>query len=180
MLSMLLLPILIIPIILLVLLASIDTRTFGIFVQQRVGQHAKMFNMYKVRTLRGSNHDLGKLQLSASPFGKFLRKTKMDEFPQLFNVLIGDMSFVGPRPDVKGYADELEGEDRIILALKPGVTGPATLKYKNEDELLALQDDAETYNRTIIWPDKVKMNVNYAQNWSFKKDLSYLLESIIN
>jgi len=103
---------------------------------------------------------------------------KLDELPQLVNVLLGDMSYVGPRPDIKGFADELEGEDRIILGIRPGVTGPATIKYKNEEELLALQDDPETYNRTIIWRDKVKINKKYIENWSFYLDLKYIIKSI--
>lgn len=96
----------------------------------------------------------------------------------MFHVLLGEISFVGPRPDVPGFADELTGDDRVILSIKPGITGPATLKYRNEEQLLALQDDPETYNRTIIWPDKVKINKNYVQNWSFYVDLNCLLKSL--
>jgi len=179
-LSLLLFPFLIIPIILLVILATIDTKTFGLFRHERIGQQAMPFMIYKIRTLKVEPHFLGSLDRSATVLGKFLRQTKLDELPQLFNVIVGDMSFVGPRPDVKGFADKLEGLDRIVLQLKPGITGPATLKYKNEDHLLAMQDDAETYNRTIIWPDKVKINVNYIHNWSFGKDLIFILKSIIN
>ncbi|MBT8274492.1 MAG: sugar transferase [Bacteroidia bacterium] len=179
-LGLLLFPILIIPIILLIILASIDTRSYGMFKQQRVGQHASLFNIYKIRTLRNEKHHLGQLSKSASWFGNFLRDTKLDELPQLLNVIFGHMSFVGPRPDIKGFADELENDDRIILLVKPGITGPATIKYKHEDELLAKQINPEDYNRTIIWPDKVKINKNYVENWSFYLDLKYILQSILN
>jgi len=95
-------------------------------------------------------------------------------------VLIGDMSFVGPRPDIKGFADKLEGEDKIILGIKPGVTGPATIKYRDEEAILALQDDPENYNRTIIWKDKVEINKMYIKDWSFYLDLKYIFKSIMN
>ena len=117
---------------------------------------------------------------SATSFGKFLRRYKLDELPQLFNVIKGDMSFVGPRPDIEGFADVLEGEDRIILEIKPGVTGPATIKYKNEEVLLSQQVDPENYNRTIIWKDKVEINKMYIKNWSFYLDLKYIIQSITN
>jgi lipopolysaccharide/colanic/teichoic acid biosynthesis glycosyltransferase len=175
-----LLPLLIAPIIILVLFATIDTNRFGVFSQLRVGQHAKLFKIYKIRTLREGIHRLGQLEKSATTFGKFLRRTKLDELPQLFNVLFGDMSFVGPRPDLQGFADELEGDDRIILLVKPGVTGPATLKYKDEELVLERQKDPEHYNRTIIWVDKVKINKKYVQNYSFYLDLTLILKSTLN
>lgn len=179
-LAILLLPFLILPICVLTLLATIDTRTWGIFSQTRVGQHAKLFKIYKLRTLRNEVHQLGHLEKSATTLGKFLRRTKLDELPQLINVLKGDMSFVGPRPDLQGFADILEGDDRIILKVKPGITGPATLKYKDEETILAQQDDPEDYNRTIIWVDKVKINKKYVQNYSFYLDLVHIFKSIIN
>ncbi len=179
-LAILLLPILILPICVLTLMATIDTRAWGIFSQTRVGQHAKLFKIYKLRTLRNGVHRLGHLEKSATTLGKFLRRTKLDELPQLINVLKGDMSFVGPRPDLQGFADILEGEDRIILKVKPGITGPATLKYKDEETILAQQDDPEDYNRTIIWVDKVKINKKYVQNYSFYLDLVHIFKSIIN
>jgi lipopolysaccharide/colanic/teichoic acid biosynthesis glycosyltransferase len=113
-----------------------------------------------------------------TPLGKFLRKYNFDELPQLFNVLIGDMSFVGPRPDVKGYADKLIGDDRIILSVKPGITGPATLKFKNEDRLLSQQKDPKKYNDTVIWKEKVKINKLYVENWSLLGDLNYIVKTI--
>ena len=178
-LSLILIPIVIVPLFVLVIVSSIDTKAYGIFTQKRVGQHAKLFSIFKLRTLRNEPHQLGHLNCSATKFGKLLRQTKLDELPQLFNVLIGDMSFVGPRPDIQGFADQLIGEDRIILMVKPGITGPATIKYKDEEALLAQQPDPETYNRTIIWVDKVEINKKYVQNWSFCLDLGFISKSII-
>lgn len=175
-----LLPFLIIPIIILIIAATIDTKRYGVFSQLRVGQNAKLFKIYKIRTLREEEHRLGHLEKSATALGKYLRRTKLDELPQLFNVLIGDMSFVGPRPDIQGFADELKGEDRIILKVKPGITCEATLKYKDEERVLERQNDPEHYNRTIIWVDKVKINKNYVENYSFYLDLTLILKSTLN
>ena len=179
-LALILLPILILPIFLLVLFCTIDTRRWGVFSQLRVGQHAKLFKIYKLRTLKEERHVLGHLDRSATRLGKFLRRTKLDEFPQIFNVLIGNMSFVGPRPDIQGFADELEGEDRKILIVKPGITGPATLKYKYEERVLERQKDPEYFNRTIIWVDKVKINKKYLENYSFSLDLKIIFKSTFN
>jgi lipopolysaccharide/colanic/teichoic acid biosynthesis glycosyltransferase len=110
--------------------------------------------------------------------GAFFRKTKIDELPQLWNVLIGQMSFVGPRPDVKGYADKLQGKDKVVLSVRPGITGPASLKYKNEEVLLETQSNPEQYNNEVIWPDKVKINVDYVNNWSFIQDVRYIYQTI--
>ncbi len=179
-LSLFLLPFLILPIVILIVIATVDTRQWGLFSQNRVGQHAAIFKIYKIRTLKKGLHHLGHLEQSATVFGKFLRHSKLDELPQLFNVIAGSMSFVGPRPDVEGFADALQGDDRIILQVKPGITGPATLKYKNEEAILALQPDPKTYNRTIIWADKVEINKKYVQNWRFSLDLNYILQSLVN
>ena len=179
-LAILLIPIIIIPLFIFVIIASVDTKEYGIFSQYRVGQYGKLFNIFKIRTLKNEPHRLGSLDKSATSFGKFLRRYKLDELPQLFNVIKGDMSFVGPRPDIEGFADVLEGEDRIILEIKPGVTGPATIKYKNEEVLLYQQVDPENYNRTIIWKDKVEINKMYIKNWSFYLDLKYIIQSITN
>ena len=179
-LSLCLLTFLILPIIIFVLLATIDTRQWGLFSQQRVGQYGKLFYIYKIRTLKKEVHRLGHLEHSATALGKWLRQTKLDELPQLFNVLLGHMSFVGPRTDVQGFADVLEGEHRIILQVKPGITGPATLKYKDEEQLLAQQSNPEDYNRTIIWVDKVEINKKYVQNWRFSLDLGYIIKSLVN
>jgi lipopolysaccharide/colanic/teichoic acid biosynthesis glycosyltransferase len=171
-------PLLMGVLVLLVLIATVDTQHWGLFSQHRVGQHGRLFRMYKIRTLKKEAHQLGHLSKSASPVGRWLRRHRLDEWPQLFNVLLGQMSFVGPRPDVQGFADVLEGEDRIILKVKPGITGPATLKYKDEERVLAEQPDPETYNRTIIWTDKVEINKKYVRSWSFYLDLKYILKSI--
>ncbi len=178
-LSFLLLPFLILPIFLLILIASISTKQSGLFVQQRIGKRGAPFSFYKIRTLKGKDHvSVHEIQKQQTAFGKWLRATKLDELPQLFNVLNGTMSWVGPRPDVPGYADLLQGDDRIVLLVKPGITGPATIKYKNEDQLLVQQKDPLHYNDTVIWPDKVAINKEYVRNWSFKKDLGYLWSSV--
>ena len=166
--------------ILLVFITTIDTKQWGVFSQLRVGQEGKLFRIYKLRTLKNEKHYLGHLDKSATTIGKYLRRSKLDELPQLYNVLIGDMSFVGPRPDLQGFADVLEGEDRIILIVKPGVTGSATLKYKDEERVLERQKDPDHYNRTIIWVDKVKINKKYVQNYSLYLDLRLILKSTLN
>jgi len=110
--------------------------------------------------------------------GAFFRNTKIDELPQLFNVFIGNMSFVGARPDVEGFADKLEGEDRVILSLPPAITGPASIKYKNEETILANVDNPQEYNRDVIWVDKVKINRDYINNWSLLKDIKYIIKTV--
>ena len=112
------------------------------------------------------------------PFGKWLRKTKLDEIVELVNVLKGEMSFVGPRPDVEGYADKLEGEDRKVLELRPGITGPASLKYINEEEILAKVDNPQQYNDEIIFPDKVRINLDYYYNRTFWGDIRIILKTV--
>jgi len=175
--------ILFLPILVLIATATISTRKFGLFLQQRVGRNAKLFTMYKIRTMRF--HDDENFMTTyddtrVTLFGRFMRKYKLDEIPQLFNVLIGSMSFVGPRPDVVGYADKLEGEDRIILSVKPGITGPTTLKYRNEEFLLAQQTNPREYNDMVIWKDKVKINRVYVRDWSFLGDLKYIFKTIFS
>jgi lipopolysaccharide/colanic/teichoic acid biosynthesis glycosyltransferase len=162
------------------IIASIETKSNGFFLQKRVGENGKLFTIIKIKTMYPNN---GSTVTTANDnritkSGKFFRKYKIDELPQLINVLKGDMSFVGPRPDVPGYADKLEGEDRIILSIKPGITGPATIKYKNEEEILARVNDPIKYNNEVIWPDKVKINKEYIKNWSLKKDIEYILKTI--
>ena len=117
-------------------------------------------------------------QMKSSAFGTWLRKKKLDELPQLFNVLIGNMSFVGPRPDVRGFLDTLEGADKVLLDLKPGITGPASLKYMNEEIFLQQVKNPEKFNREVIWPEKVRVNKNYLHNYSFRSDLRYLYKTI--
>jgi len=164
-------------------LASLDTRKNGFFTQERVGKDGRIFRVIKIRTMRdvpgvNSTVTTGSDQRITN-LGRFWRKTKIDELPQLINVVKGEMSFVGPRPDVPGYADNLEGSDRLLLTVRPGITGPATLKYRNEEELLAAADDPEEYNREVIWPDKVRLNREYVENWSFWQDMRYILKTVI-
>lgn len=168
------------PLILLLVISHFDLGLSGLFAQKRVGKEGKIFKMYKIRTLKGvKNHTLLEISSHQTRYGSWLRRSKLDEIPQLFNVLRGEMSLVGPRPDVPGYADKLKGKDRIILKIRPGITGPATLKYKNEDFLLKEREDAQHYNDKVIWPDKIKINKKYIENWSFFKDLKYIYKSII-
>lgn len=165
-------------------LASIDTRRNGFFMQERVGQDGRIFRVIKIRTMRdvpGMDSTVTTdTDQRITTLGRFWRKSKIDELPQLINVVRGDMGLVGPRPDVPGYADSLQGDDRLVLTVRPGITGPATLKYRNEEDLLAMQDDPEAYNREVIWPDKVRLNREYVQNWSFWKDLIYIWQTVIH
>lgn len=168
-----------IPLVILWLLASVSTGRNGLFRQRRIGRYGKPFFLYKFRSLKGGEHrDIHDMVAHETAFGRWLRKTKLDELPQLWNVLKGDMSLVGPRPDVPGYADALVGDDRIILHMRPGITGPATLKYKNEDMLLQAQPNPNHYNDTVLWPDKVAINKRYVREWRFGKDLEYLWRSV--
>jgi lipopolysaccharide/colanic/teichoic acid biosynthesis glycosyltransferase len=163
--------------------ASIETWSNGFFIQERVGLGGKLFPLLKIKTMKPIDDIDTTVTTSQDPRittnGAFFRKTKIDELPQLFNVLLGQMSFVGPRPDVAGFADRLEGEDRIILSIRPGITGPASLKYKDEEEILAGQKDPERYNREVIWPDKVQINKQYIKAWSLKKDITYIIKTIM-
>ncbi|CAH6793862.1 Bac_transf domain-containing protein [Vibrio chagasii] len=160
----------------------VNLRGSCFFYQVRVGKKAKKFKVIKFKTMRDSDVYTTTITSSLDPritkFGSILRKLKIDELPQLINVFLGHMSFVGPRPDVPGYADTLKGKDRIILSVRPGITGPASIKYKNEEELLAKQDNPQEYNDTVIWPDKVKINIDYIKNYSFINDIKYIVDTI--
>jgi lipopolysaccharide/colanic/teichoic acid biosynthesis glycosyltransferase len=149
----------------------------AIFKQKRVGKDGELFTMFKFRSM--SVHHSGSSvsvagEARITPLGAVLRKYKLDELPELWNVLIGDMSFVGPRPDVPGYADQLTGDDREVLNLRPGITGPASLKYRDEEELLAQQADPQKYNDEVIFPDKVRINCYYLHHYSFVKDVQMI------
>jgi len=155
------------------------------FYQQiRIGKNAKPFKIFKIRTMKEGSENDGSVSVyddsRIMPFGKWLRESKIDTLFELVNVFIGDMSFVGPRPDVPGYADKLEGDDRRILALRPGITGPATLKYRHEDRILAQQSDPKRYNDEVIYPDKVKINLYYLDNWSIFLDIKILWKTFFN
>lgn len=152
-----------------------------IFKQRRVGRNGELFTMYKFRSMTvthgGSSVSVAG-ESRITPLGTVLRKYKLDELPELWNVLIGDMSFVGPRPDVPGYADILKGENSLILKLRPGITGPASLKYANEEEILAMVSDPIRYNDEVIFPDKVRINLDYYYNHTFCGDIKLIFQTI--
>lgn len=154
----------------------------AIFKQKRVGRNGKTFTMYKFRSM-SAHHGGSSVSVAGesriTPLGAKLRKYKIDELPELWNVLIGDMSFVGPRPDVPGYADNLEGENRNILRLRPGITGPASLKYRDEEELLAKQENPQEYNDKVIYPDKVRINLYYLSHYSFIMDIKMIVATVL-
>ena len=158
------------------------TKGSFIFKQERIGQYGKKFYIYKIRTM--TENDGSNIFVTTAnderilPFGRWLRKTKIDEIVELVNVLKGEMSFVGPRPDVPGYADLLQGSDRKILELKPGITGPASLKYINEEEILAQVENPQQYNDEVIYPDKVKINLEYYHNRTFWGDIKIIFKTI--
>lgn len=143
-----------------------------LFTQTRIGKHGRPFTIYKFRTIPA-----GKTQPNV--WGRFLRKTKFDEFPQIINIIKGEMTFVGPRPDIPGYADQLIGEDRIILTVNPGITGLASLKYRKEEELLMQQQNPQQFNDEVIWPDKVRINKWYVKNKSFWLDCVILFYTLV-
>lgn len=158
------------------LAARIDTHQSGIFTQGRVGRGGRVFTVYKVRTMRsaGASTVTTSTDSRVTALGRLLRATKIDELPQLINVVRGDMSLVGPRPDVPGFADLLTGGQRVVLQIRPGITGPATLRYRHEERLLASVADPEAFNRDVVFPDKVQLNVAYVANYSLRADLAYL------
>lgn len=153
-----------------------------IFRQKRVGRFGQLFTMYKFRSMT-VGHDGSSVSVAGesriTQLGAKLRKYKLDELPELWNVLTGDMSFVGPRPDVPGYADRLNGTDRDVLQLRPGITGPASLKYRDEEELLAMVDDPKRYNDEVIFPDKVRINLYYLSHYSFLKDIQIIICTVL-
>ena len=166
------------------------------FVQKRVGKDGRLFNCHKFRTMT-VKHNGSTVSVAGdsriTPFGATLRHYKIDELPGLWDVFIGNMSFVGPRPDVPGYADALVGDDREVLKLRPGITGPATLKYRLEDEMISeyvvqkqkegdmrpMQEIAVEYNDTVIYPDKVRLNCYYYRHYSFVKDIQMILCTVL-
>jgi len=168
----------------------------ALFVQKRVGKDGKLFDCHKFRTMT-VNHNGSTVSVAGdsriTPLGAKLRHWKLDELPGLWDVLIGKMSFVGPRPDVPGYADKLQGNDRRVLELRPGITGPATLKYRLEDEMISeyvaqkqaagdnrpMQEIAVEYNDNVIYPDKVRINLYYLNHYSFIKDIQMILCTVL-
>ncbi len=173
------------PVILLAwLLSTLDTRENGFFLQHRVGKNGRIFQVIKIRTMRSGVGEVTTVTTSKdsriTSLGGWFRRMKIDELPQLINVVFGQMSFVGPRPDVPGFADLLTGDELLVLSLRPGITGPATLKYRDEETLLAAQPDPEAYNRNVIWPDKVQINLEYLRHYSLAEDLRLIVETIFS
>lgn len=163
------------------LIASIETKSNGFFFQERVGRYCNKFYIIKIKTMHNdytSERSTIFVKYGYTFSGVYFRKFKFDELPQLFNILVGQMSFVGPRPDVPGFMDMLEGEDALISALRPGITGPASIKYKDEESILSRVADPEHYNKNIIWPDKININLQYLRNHSFKGDIKIILHTI--
>ncbi|ERK02960.1 sugar transferase [Segatella salivae] len=177
-----------------------------LFCQQRVGRYGRIFTVYKFRTMTvkaeasvaSRNSEASSIasqeQSRITLLGEKLRRYKLDELPELWNVLKGDMSFVGPRPDVPGYADQLQGEDREVLLLRPGITGPASLKYRDEEDILEAVDEAlqkgrsglpmgittvQEYNDNVIYPDKVRLNRYYLHHYSFIKDIQMIVCTVL-
>lgn len=153
-----------------------------LFRQQRVGREGRLFTLVKFRTMlvnHGGNSVSVAGESRITPLGSMLRRWKLDELPELWNVLLGDMSFVGPRPDVPGYADTLTGEDREILQLRPGITGPASMKYRNEEEILSAVENPQKYNDEVIFPDKVRINRLYLHDHSFFLDLKMIVATVL-
>lgn len=153
-----------------------------LFSQKRVGKDGKLFTLIKFRSMtvqqESNSTATARGDVRITKIGEFLRKYKLDELPELWNVIKGEMSLVGPRPDVPGYADRLKGRDREILKLRPGITGTASLKYANEEEILASQEDPQKYNDEVIFPDKVKVNLEYYENQSLWLDIKIIFATI--
>lgn len=181
----------------LIILVKISNPREGVFFSQaRVGRKGKLFKLHKFRTMVGEREGpqiAYPNRARITPLGAKLRKHKLDELPELWDVLVGTMSFVGPRPDVPGYADKLVGEDRVVLEMRPGITGPATLKYRNEEKLIedyvhqakaqgdprSEDDIALWYNDEVIYPDKVRLNKEYYQHYSFFKDIKMIIYTVL-
>jgi lipopolysaccharide/colanic/teichoic acid biosynthesis glycosyltransferase len=161
-------------------LATIDTRQNGMFRQLRVGRHGELFQVLKIRTMRGRGGSTvttaGDVRLTR--LGALLRTLKIDELPQLVNVVRGEMSLVGPRPDVPGFADELTGPDRVLLTVRPGITGPAAVAYRHEEALLATVEDPEAYSRDVLWPAKVALNREYVESWTLRADVHWIIATV--
>ncbi len=162
--------------------ATVDTRAWGFFTQWRIGRFGRPFRIVKLRTMRNDpafdTHVTTGRDPRITRLGSFLRRSKIDELPQLFNVVRGEMSIVGPRPEVPGFADRLEGDDRIVLSIRPGITGPASLQFRDEEKLLTGVDDPERYNAEVLFPTKVEINKEYVRNYGFVRDLSYIVQTV--
>ncbi len=165
-----------------ILLLGVVSKIFiggnGFFLQKRVGQNGRLFTIYKIETIPPEK---GSVKKRVTPkLGRFMQKIKIDELPQVLNVFRGAMSFVGPRPDLPGFADQLIGKQRIILKVKPGITGPATLLYRDERILLEKQENPDKYNKEVIWPQKITINMKYVEEYSFIMDMYYIYKTFIS
>lgn len=153
------------------------------FFQPRIGRHGKRFNCAKFRTMVVGAEEQGTITTEGdprvTPVGRFLRRFKLDELPQLWNVLTGAMSLVGPRPDVIGYADRLQGDDRRILESRPGITGPSALLFREEERLLALAHDSKAFNDAVVYPEKLRINLSYLETRTFWRDIGYLVSTVL-
>lgn len=158
----------------------------GFFTQERIGKDGKKFRILKIKSMSSKVKFDTNVTTDNDPritkLGRFFRKTKIDELPQLFNVFVGDMSFVGPRPDVEEIIETIKDSDEkeMFLSIRPGITGPASIKYKNEEEILSNVENSELYNKEIIFPDKVSLNKEYIENYSIIKDIKYIINTIID
>ncbi|MGR5078514.1 sugar transferase [Photobacterium swingsii] len=164
------------------LLSSLSTKSNGFFIQNRIGKDNKIIKVIKLKTMIDVTESVSSItalnEKRITKVGKLLRLTKLDELPQLINVILGDMSLVGPRPDVAGYVDLLSGSDALVSTLVPGITGLATIKFKNEECLLSNCKDPVYFNDQVIFPLKVKYNIDYATNWSILFDVELILQTI--
>jgi lipopolysaccharide/colanic/teichoic acid biosynthesis glycosyltransferase len=164
------------------LIGTVHYRRNGFFTQVRIGRLGRPFRILKLRTMRPSDGRATTVTTAEDPrvdaWGAFLRRSKLDELPQLWNVLVGDMSLIGPRPDVRGFADRLRGQDRIVLSVRPGITGPATIRFRDEEGLLAAQAHPERFNREVLFPEKTRLNRRYVEEYRFRRDLHYLWRTL--
>lgn len=173
------------PIFIIVSIAiKLDSKGSILFLQKRVGRYGKEFNIYKFRTMVTDAEKLGK-QITVGKdnritrVGAFLRKFKIDELPQLFNVLKGDMSLVGPRPEVPKYVALYNEEQRKVLDIRPGITDMASLRYKDENDILGKVDNPEEYYINVIMKDKLNLNLEYIEKSNVFFDIYLILKTII-
>ena len=175
--------VLFLPLLIIAVLIKIDSKGPVFFMQHRIGKDGKPFRICKFRTMTDQAEG-DSITTANDPrvtrIGHWLRHSKVDCLTELINVFVGQMSLVGPRPDVPGYADQLQDEDRRLLQLRPGITGPASIKYRNEEELLAQQADPKWYNDQVLWPDKVKINLEYLEHWTFFGDIKLIFKTVFH
>lgn len=173
-----------VPMALVALLVKFTSKGPILFQQERIGREGRTFFVRKFRTMAIGHGERSTVTVRGdsqiTPFGRLLRRYKLDEYPQLWNVLIGEMSLVGPRPDVPGYYDRLRGPERRVLLLRPGITGPSSIKYVNEEDVLAEQEDPVRFNDQVLFPDKVRINLDYLDHCSFHGDLGWIWKTLIS